>query len=45
MNNCIKSVHIQSYSSPYSVWMRENAEQNNYEYEHFLRSEYSDKDK
>ena len=23
----------------YSVWMRENADQNNSEYEHFLRSE------
>ena len=24
--------------SPYSVWMRENADQNNFEYGHFLRS-------
>ena len=24
--------------SPYSVWMRENADQNNSEYEHFSRS-------
>ena len=32
--HCIKSVRI----SLYSVWMRENADQNNSEYGHFLRS-------
>ena len=26
--------------SPYSVRMRENTDQNNFEYEHFLRSVY-----
>ena len=25
---------------PYSVWMRENTDQNNFEYGHFLRSEH-----
>ena len=53
--HCVKSVRIQSYSSPhfpasdwyweirsislYSVRMRENADQNNSKYGHFLRSE------
>ena len=35
----VKSVCIRSYSIPYSVRMRENAEQNNSQYGHFLRSE------
>ena len=42
----IKSVRIWSYSGPYfptfrlySVRMRENADENNSEYEHFSRSE------
>ena len=33
-SDCIESI------SPYSVRMRENTDQNNYEYEHFLRSVY-----
>ena len=36
--NCVKSVRLQSYSGSYSVRMRKNAEQNNSEYGHFLRS-------
>ena len=35
---CVKSVSIRSYSSPYSVRMRENADQNNFKNGHFLRS-------
>ena len=35
INHCVKSVRIQSYS----VRMRENADQNNSESGHFLRSE------
>ena len=35
---CVKSVSIRSYSSPYSVRMRENADQNNSKNGHFLRS-------
>ena len=27
-------------TSPYSVWMQENADQNNSKYEHFLGSEF-----
>ena len=54
--HCVKSVRIRSYSgphfllriSPYSVQIRENADQNNSEYGHFLRSEsfhiFSEKD-
>ena len=38
-NHCVKSVRIRSYSGLYSVWIRENAGQNNSEYWHFLRSE------
>ena len=50
--HCIKSVGIRSYSSlyfpafglntdsPYSVGMRENADQNNSKYGHFSRSTY-----
>ena len=37
-NHCVKSFRILRIS-PYSVQMRENAGQNNFEYEHFLRSE------
>ena len=29
MCHCVKSVRIRSYSGPYSVRMRENADQNN----------------
>ena len=47
--HCVKSVCIRSYSGPreirrdteylsYSVRMRENADENNSEYGHFLRS-------
>ena len=32
----MKSVHVPSYSSPYSVQMRENTGQNNSEYGYFL---------
>ena len=38
ISNCVKSVCIWSYSGPYLVPMRENTEQNNSEYEQFLRS-------
>ena len=37
--HCVKSVHIQSYSDPYSVQMRENTNQNNSEDGHLLHSE------
>ena len=46
-HHCMKSVHIRSYSSPYfptrrldtySVALRENTDQNNSDYGHFLRS-------
>ena len=37
---CVKSVPIQSYSGPYSVRIRENADQNNSEYGYFSRSDY-----
>ena len=37
--HCVKSVRIRSYSSPNSVRIRENMDQNNSVYEHFLRSE------
>ena len=37
--HCVKSVHIRSYSSLYSVQMRENTDQNNFEYGHFSRSD------
>ena len=36
--HCVKSVRIRSYSASYSVQMRENKDQNNSEYGHFLRS-------
>ena len=35
--HCVKSVRIRSFSGPYSVQMRENTEQENYEYGHFSR--------
>ena len=35
--HCVKSVRILSYSGLYSVRMRENPDQNNSEYGHFLR--------
>ena len=35
---CVKSVHILSYSGPYSVRIGENVDQNNSEYGHFSRS-------
>ena len=38
--HCVKSVHIRSYSIPCPVRMRENSDQNNSEYGHFLRSLY-----
>ena len=34
----VKSARTRSYSGPYSLWMRENTEQNNAEYGHFLRN-------
>ena len=36
--HCVKSVRIRSYSGPYSVRMRETADQNNSEYRHFSGS-------
>ena len=36
--HCEKSVCIRIYSGPYSVWTRENTDQNNFEYRHFLPS-------
>ena len=38
MSHYVKSVRIRSYSGLYSTQMRGNADQNNSEYEHFLRS-------
>ena len=38
-SDCVKSVHIRSYSGPYLVWMQENTDQNNSKYGHFSRSE------
>ena len=35
----MKGVRIWSYSGPYSIRMRENMDQNNSEYGHFLRSD------
>ena len=35
--HCMKSVRIRSYPCQYSVLMRENTDQNNSEYGHFLR--------
>ena len=36
--HCVKSVCIQSFSSPYSARMRENTDQKNFEYGHLLQS-------
>ena len=36
--HCLKSVRIRSFSGPYSVRMRENADQKNSKYGHFSRS-------
>ena len=36
--HCVKSVGEIRSISPYSVWMQKNAEQNNSEYRHFLRT-------
>ena len=36
--HCVKSDRIRSYSDPHSVLMRENVNQKNSEYGHFLRS-------
>ena len=33
--HCVRSVRIRSYFGPYSVRMRENANQNNFEYGYF----------
>ena len=44
-NHCVKNVRIRSYSDPHfpafrlNTRMRENADQNNSEQRHFLRSE------
>ena len=35
--HCNKSARIRSYSGPYLIQMRENTDQNNSKYEHFLR--------
>ena len=37
--HCVKSVHIWSYSGPYSVRMRENTDQDNSKYGHISRSD------
>ena len=36
--HCVKSVGEIRSTSPYSVWMQKNADQNNSEYRHFLRT-------
>ena len=33
---CVKYARIRSYFGPYSVEMRENADQNNFKYGHFF---------
>ena len=38
-HHCVKSVRIRNFSDPYSVQIRENADQKNSKYGHFLRSE------
>ena len=38
--HCVKSVRFRSFSSSYSVRMRENTDQKNSEYGHFSRSAY-----
>ena len=39
-NQCVKSVHVRSFSGPYSVRMWEDTDQKNSEYGHFSRSEF-----
>ena len=39
MIHCVKSFRIRSCSGPYSARMRENTDQNNSEYGHFLYSD------
>ena len=39
--HCVKSVHVRSYSGSYSVQTRENKDQNNPKFGHFLRSDSS----
>ena len=39
-HHCIKSVRIWSYPGPYSGRMRENTNQNNFEYGHFTSSAF-----
>ena len=36
--HCLNSVHIRSFSGPFSVQMRENMDQKISEYKHFSRS-------
>ena len=36
--HCVKSVHIKSFSLPYSVRIREKTDKKNSEYRHFSRS-------
>ena len=36
--HCLNSVHIRSFSGPFSVQMRKNTDQKISEYEHFSRS-------
>ena len=38
-NHSVKSIRIRSFSGLYSVLVRENTDQKNSEYRHFLRSE------
>ena len=40
--HCVKSVGIRSYSGPYFPAFGLNADQNNSEYGHFLRSDWSE---
>ena len=37
--NCVNSIPVQSFTGPYSGWMREITDQKNSEYGHFLLSE------
>ena len=39
-SHCVKSVRIRSYSGPYLVQMRDNAQQNKAKYGHLSRSVY-----
>ena len=39
--HCVKTVRIRIYSGLYSVQIRENTDQNNSEYGHFLGSVYN----